>query len=242
MPRRAPARGSCDALQPGGGRTVTSYMTVRAVLIWGVVLFASTLLAVYLVDDVVASAARSVSPGVRGLAAATTRAAEIASGFAVSKFLAGTLVAAAGITLMLAPRYRRTGRLVVFIGVAQLAARLIAGVLKNVFQHPRPFEALDTARSYELFFTHGGSFPSGHAAHFWPFFFAVAVAFPRWRWPFLILSVLVSIARITVNDHYVSDVAASAAISAFVVYACARAFTVNPAITRPAALSVVSRK
>ena len=74
------------------------------------------------------------------------------------------------------------------------------------------------------FFTAGSSFPSGHAAHFWPFYFVALVAFPRWRIPTLVLALFVSISRVLVNDHYLSDVTASAAIAALVTYAWARLF------------------
>jgi membrane-associated phospholipid phosphatase len=91
--------------------------------------------------------------------------------------------------------------------------------LKNVFLRTRPFQGEDK------FFVEGGSsFPSGHAAHFWGLFFAIAIAFPRLRIPFLILAIFVSIARVVVNDHYVGDVIGSAAIAALVAYALALAF------------------
>lgn len=194
-------------------------MTFRALLVWGLVLVAVTLLSIFLLDDAIANSLRDASPGLRSAARTFTQAIEIAFGFELSKWLSGAVVAVAGLLLMI--RNRDTGKLVVFIAVSQLLARLIAGVLKNVFLHPRPFEVPETARSFALFVTDGSSFPSGHAAHFWPFFFAVALAFPKWRWPFLVLAVAISAARVIVNDHYLSDVTASAAISAFVVYLCA---------------------
>jgi len=99
---------------------------------------------------------------------------------------------------------------------------------------PRPFEAFTGAQWHDRFFVQGSSsFPSGHGAHFWGFFFAIAIAFPRYRVPFLILALAISLARVLVNDHYVGDVVASAAIAAFVAYGYAL-------ILVPRALSVRS--
>jgi membrane-associated phospholipid phosphatase len=120
-------------------------------------------------------------------------------------------------------RFRREAWLLLFVGVSHLSTRLIAGVSKNVFLRARPAEAVVQSGWQDRFFIDGGSsFPSGHAAHFWALFFAVALAFPKLRIPAFLLAVFVSVARVAVNDHYASDVLASAAIAALVSYAFAR--------------------
>jgi membrane-associated phospholipid phosphatase len=215
-------QGESVLLKPGHTGGVPLAMTLRALLIWGLVLLAITLFSIFLLDAAAANALSVGSSGLKTAASGFTTATEVVFGFEISKWLSGMVIVFAGLLLMI--KRRDLGKLVVFIGVTQLAARLIAGVLKNVFLRPRPFEGV--TRSLD-FFTDGSSFPSGHAAHFWPFFFAVAIAFPKWRWPFLALAVAISIARVVVNDHYVSDVTASAAISAFVVYLGARAFVIR---------------
>ena len=149
-------------------------------------------------------------------------AIETITGFAISKFFLGGVIVVAALALMPLRRSRSTGWLLLLTGASQLTTRLLAGVLKNVFERPRPFEAVASGEWHGAFFTHGSSFPSGHAAHFWPLFFAAAVAFPRWRWPLLVLAVFVSAARVAVNDHYLADVLASAAIAALVTAAYAR--------------------
>jgi membrane-associated phospholipid phosphatase len=87
--------------------------------------------------------------------------------------------------------------------------------LKNVFQRLRPYEAIEAGDWDSKFFGgHGSSFPSGHSAHFWGLFFPLLFLFPRYRLPLLIIPVFISIARIGVNDHWCSDVIASAALAA----------------------------
>jgi undecaprenyl-diphosphatase len=179
-------------------------------LICGAVLTLFTLLSIFLIDGPVAAA---VAPSVRANRAFVNPfidALEIAFGFPVSKFLTGFLIVIAGAALF---AFRRPlARLLLYVGVAHLVTRLIAGVLKNVFLRARPFDP----HPGRFFVEDGSSFPSGHAAHFWALFFALALAFPRLRIPALILAVLVSLSRIIVNDHFVGDVLGSAAIAAFV--------------------------
>ncbi|MEA2464254.1 MAG: hypothetical protein QOJ98_2001 [Acidobacteriota bacterium] len=157
----------------------------------------------------------------QSIAGAPMHALEIVFGFPVSKFLAGAVILLAGIALYPFARYRYAAWVLALVGLSQLTTRLVAGVLKNVFLRPRPSEALASGQG--SFFTDGSSFPSGHAAHFWPFFFAALIAFPRWRIPLFVLALFVSLARVAVNDHYVGDVASSAAIAAIVTYGYARA-------------------
>lgn len=109
-----------------------------------------------------------------------------------------------------------------FVGLSQVTARFAADVLKPLLSRLRPYEALGSDGWHDTWFAAvGNSFPSGHAVHFWSLFFAVAVLFPRYTVPLAILPVLVSVARIAVNDHYLSDVIASVALAAFVTLAYA---------------------
>ena len=188
-------------------------MSPRQVLLSGVVLLLLTLLAIFLID---VPAAASIAPSARSTESAihsTMTAIELVFGFPISKFATGAAIVLAGFVLFPFVKYRRTAWLLLFVGVTHFMTRLIAGVLKNVFLRKRPYEG-----SAEFFVDGGSAFPSGHAAHFWALFFALAIAFPRLRIPALVLAVLVSVARVAVNDHYVGDVLASAAISAFVAY------------------------
>ena len=169
------------------------------------------------------------------LASAPMTAIEYAFGFPVSKWLTGFALLLIAAVLFFIPRWRPAAWLFLFIGLSQLTTRLIAGVLKNVFERNRPYQAAG------WFVDGGSSFPSGHAAHFWGLFFALAIAFPRTRIPALVLAVFVSLSRVLVNDHYLSDVVASAAIAAMVTWGLALAFrrtldlrTAPPTASHPA--------
>ena len=145
-------------------------------------------------------------------------AIEYAFGFPVSKWLTGFVLLLVAAALFVVARWRPAAWLVLFVALSQLTTRLIAGVLKNVFERNRPFQPPG------WFVDGGSSFPSGHAAHFWGLFFGLAIAFPRTRIPALVLAVFVSLSRVLVNDHYLSDVVASAAIAALVTWGWAAVF------------------
>lgn len=185
-------------------------------LITGAVLTALTLLAIFLLDAPLAAWIAPSAAANHAVANPFMNVVEFAFGFPLSKWATGLAILLAGLVLF--PFRRRVARLLLFVAATELIGRLLAGVLKNVFLRARPSEPL----AGQFFVDGGSAFPSGHAAHFWALFFALAVAFPRLRIPALILAVLVSIARVVVNDHFAGDVLGSAAIAAFVCYACAR--------------------
>jgi membrane-associated phospholipid phosphatase len=99
-----------------------------------------------------------------------------------------------------------------FLGSTHLVCRVTAGVLKEVFHRLRPFEVIQAGNwDWNFFGSHGNAFPSGHSAHFWGLFFPLAFLFPRYRFLFAIAPVFITVARVGVNDHWCSDVLASAA-------------------------------
>ena len=143
-------------------------------------------------------------------------------GFRVSPYLYGGLLVFAGIV---AKAWRRgiVSRPLVFIGLAHLTARFVAGIMKPLFSRFRPYEAFGADGWHDTWFAAmGNSFPSGHAVHFWSVFFPLVVLFPRFWVPLAILPVLISVARVAANDHYLSDVIASLALAALVTWAYTR--------------------
>ncbi|MBD2722454.1 phosphatase PAP2 family protein [Hymenobacter armeniacus] len=56
---------------------------------------------------------------------------------------------------------------------------------------------------------HNDSFPSYHTAVYFSLFLPLAVAFPRWRVPLLVLPGLIGLGRLVLGMHYLSDVWAS---------------------------------
>ena len=199
-------------------------MTQR-VLIASLVLLAATVLSIVTIDGPIAVAATHVAPTLKQFALSFTNVLEIVFLFSISKFASGALVLVVAAALAPVRRLRAVSWTLAFAGSAQLLTRLVAGVLKNAFLRSRPFEALaDGSWSDQFFATAGSSFPSGHAAHFWGFFFALALVMPRRRWWLLPITLLLSIARVLVNDHYVSDILASATLAAAITSALAPFF------------------
>lgn len=142
-----------------------------------------------------------------------TSIAEILTGFPVSKYLPAIIFIVLGIGFHIAQRNITIALNCYFIGLTFFFTRIIAGVLKNVFLRIRPDAFLEGHDQVNTFFLDGGnSFPSGHAAHFWGLFLPLAVIFPKYRILLLSVPVMISIARVAVNHHYLSDVLASTSI------------------------------
>ena len=53
---------------------------------------------------------------------------------------------------------------------------------------------------------HNDSFPSSHTAIYFSLFLPLAVAYPRWRVPLLVLPSLVALGRLVLGMHYLSDI------------------------------------
>lgn len=149
-------------------------------------------------------------------------------GFGISKYLFGFIAVAIGLA---AYAFKRSdlSRIFLFIGLTHIITRVVSGVLKNAFLRPRPFEWLDGNDSG--FFSAGSSFPSGHAAHFFGLLLPIVFLYRRFAW-ILILPVFVSLSRIIANDHYLSDVLASVAISVLFTWVFARLFRIKT-LVRP---------
>ena len=183
---------------------------------------ALSLVAVFTVDGALTVALASLSSDSRRVIQSFVSVLELLFAFGVSPYLYGALLVIAG---LLAFRSTKSGLVpwaLLFVGLSHVTARFVADILKPPFSRLRPYEALGTDGWHDTWFAAvGNSFPSGHAVHFWSLFFALAVLFPRYRVPLAVLPVLVSAARIAVNDHYLSDVIASAALAAFVTLAYA---------------------
>ncbi|MCC6862779.1 MAG: phosphatase PAP2 family protein [Bryobacterales bacterium] len=143
-------------------------------------------------------------------------------GFRVSVYLYGGVLVLAGLAA-LAWKRGIAARLLLFTGLAHVTARFAADIMKPPFSRLRPYEALAAGSWHDTWFAPvGNSFPSGHAVHFWSLFFPLAVLFPRYWKPLVVLPVLISAARVAVNHHYLSDVLASAAVAALITAAYAR--------------------
>ena len=177
-------------------------------------------LSIFAIDVPVAIAVSGVSQAVQVTTNRFTDVIEIIFGFPLSIYASGLAVLALAGALALHRRARSAARVMVWIALIQLTTRFAVDVLKPVFDRLRPHQAITDGFVHDRFFAAvGNSFPSGHAAHFWGFFFGLAFLFPKWWLPLLVVPVLVSAARVIANDHYLSDVLASAAVAALVTLA-----------------------
>jgi membrane-associated phospholipid phosphatase len=161
---------------------------------------------------------------------------ETVFGWGISKLALGYALLAIGAILWWRQSWRATANLFLFVALTHIITRLVAGTLKNVFERLRPDEVIQQAAWNAQFFTaDGNSFPSGHAAHFWSLYFPLAFIFPRYRIPLAIIPVFITIARVGVNDHFVSDVIASIALAAMISLAFIYAFKLNTGVVQPTA-------
>ena len=106
-------------------------------------------------------------------------------------------------------RKRRGATLFLIILFTHIASRGSSNVLKGVVHRFRPEVLLSTGyKGTGLLATgpHNDSFPSTHTAIYLSLFWPLAVAFPRYRVPLLVLPGLIMVGRLVLGMHYVSDV------------------------------------
>ena len=174
-----------------------------------------TLLSIFFLDQPIAAFVQKVDGRSSVVLQQGTSFLEVISGFPINRFALSYALLGAAAILFVWKSTRSAAWMLLFIGVAHIVTRLTAGTLKNVFNRLRPFEVIDAGNwDWNFFGDRGSSFPSGHSAHFWGLFFPLAFLFPRYRIPLLVIPLFISVARVGVNDHWCSDVLASAAIAA----------------------------
>jgi undecaprenyl-diphosphatase len=132
------------------------------------------------------------------------------------------LLAALGVLLDL-----RARRAVPVAGLGAVTAALcasgIATVVKNAADRVRP-ELADPGIRALVATPDSASFPSGHAAAAFAAAVAVAIVYPRFRWPLLGLASTVALSRVYLGVHYWSDVVAGGALGALIGYTVSTAF------------------
>lgn len=209
-------------------------MNRRQLLFAFFIAIALTLLGIFLFDQPVAAFVQRAGGRQSVILQQGTHWLEVASGYDIARYFLSYVLLAAGALLFIARSTRPAGWILLFVGCSHLITRLTAGVLKNVFDRLRPFEVIQAGDWDWKFFTgHGNSFPSGHSAQFWGLFFPLAFLFPRFRLPLLIVPVFISIARVGVNDHWCSDVIASAGLAALITWIFVWLFRVQPKAAHP---------
>lgn len=101
-----------------------------------------------------------------------------------------------------------------FVGLSGLTSMLFSALLKGYFELPRPRIWLSVRHKLEEFDTipghyiHDGfnSFPSGHTMSAFLLATTLSMLFPKGRFFFLVLAILVGLSRIYLVQHFLEDV------------------------------------
>ena len=206
-------------------------MNRRQIIYSFVVALALTLLSIFFFDQPIAAFVQKVGGRSSAILQQGTSFLEVISGFPIARYALSYALLTAGLILSFWKSTRSAAWMLLFIGCAQFVTRIAAGTLKGVFERLRPFEVIQAGDwDWKFFGGQGNSFPSGHGAHFWGLFFPLAFLFPRYRIPFLIIPLFISVARVGVNDHWCSDVLGSIAIAAAITLFFIWLFRMKPAI------------
>jgi membrane-associated phospholipid phosphatase len=205
-------------------------MNRRQLLYSVLVALVLTLLGIFLFDQPIAAFVQRAGGRQSVILLEGTHWLEIASGLPIAPYFLSYLLLGLGALLFISKASRPIAWILLFVGTAQVVTRLTAGVLKNVFERLRPFQVIEAGNwDWKFFSGHGNAFPSGHSAFFWGLFFPLAFVFPRYRFPLLIIPIFISIARVGVNDHWCSDVIASAGLAALITLVFTWCFRMKPA-------------
>ena len=120
-----------------------------------------------------------------------------------------------GIILILRKKTRKLG--IIYLTALFITAVLGEGILKNVVKRERPFEAIEGLRllvkapkSY--------SFPSGHTASSFAAFGVLYFMNSQYKWYGLVLALFISISRVYLNVHYLTDIIGGALLGLVVAY------------------------
>jgi membrane-associated phospholipid phosphatase len=131
-------------------------------------------------------------------------------------WLAGCSAIAIGVVGLAWKRHAEWPRAWLAAGIVQIAALHTMILGKSHFGRMRPSEVFEKGDWSQVWFVGGGSFPSGHSAFYFGLLLPLAASCPlRWlRNLLLAIPVFVAVARLGLERHFLSDVAASAVIAA----------------------------
>ena len=115
--------------------------------------------------------------------------------------------------IMLLWKGGKKGRIAALLIIPVIFAsdQLSAQVLKPLFERIRPCVALENVRLLTGMKT-SYSFPSAHATNIFAAATFFTLFYPKGKWAYLTLALLVSISRVYVGVHYPSDVIAGAIV------------------------------
>ncbi len=104
-----------------------------------------------------------------------------------------------------------------YIGLTAFWSGLLVNILKLIFARHRPDDFFEKDLFGITWFDHGyrlASFPSGHSTTAIGVAMALALLFPRYRLPVMIIGVMVLFSRVVLYEHYLSDTIMGAFVGA----------------------------
>ena len=204
------------------GRDAKTFVWTSAALL------ATILASIALIDRPLALLVANQLAPVEKVSGALTTALEWIFAFDLSKYLYAILFLLAGGVLHVAQKGMARARYFYFLGATLLLSRVVSGTLKNVFERVRPSEWIKSGAPADFFVDGGSSFPSGHAAFYFGLFLPLALIYPRYKWLFIGLAFVAALARVFDQDHYLSDILASAFVAVLLAFGLAKAFRIQP--------------
>ncbi len=105
---------------------------------------------------------------------------------------------------------------VFFVFFASGLAWVVAHLLKNLFQTPRPFIAL--ANTQSVFLETGYAFPSGHATFFTALAVSIFLIHKKVGYLFLFFALLIGLARIVAGVHFPVDILGGFILGVLIAY------------------------
>ncbi len=108
-------------------------------------------------------------------------------------------------------------RAALFVFTTTAVAGIITNILKVIFGRARPkFYYMEDKFGLFWFETESNlrSIPSGHTTTAIGVWLAFALLFPRFRWPLIVIGLMLALTRVILTHHYVSDVIAGGFVGA----------------------------
>ncbi|WP_324671724.1 phosphatase PAP2 family protein [Hymenobacter sp. GOD-10R] len=117
------------------------------------------------------------------------------------------------------------------IGLVLLNSGVATNLLKIYFQRPRPDAFLlhgMVGAGFGQATTRDYSFPSSHTTLYFSLLFPLAWQFPKYRWPLLVLPMLITVGRLVLELHFLGDVLASIGLVGMLTWLFSRLPFITP--------------
>jgi membrane-associated phospholipid phosphatase len=199
-------------LGPANYNARATFMTLRQFLVFTAVTLPAVVLLILFLDQPLAWFIHEYFGWAVPFFGALTATADTIHGV-LMRHVAGVPVILLALGLAFAAgRYalkRRGATLFLVLLLTHEFSMVLAKVLKGVVHRLRPQVQFETGYAGTGLWQpgpHNDSFPSTHTAVYFSLFLPLAVAFPRWRGPLLVLPGLIAAGRLVLGMHYLSDV------------------------------------